>query len=750
MRNINASRVRFILILHDVPAPEKRRRPGTGGRARCPRELKRRPQYGSDAAGSNRPEAEACRRFGGIVDHARTGSRSNVGLVRVCPAPGARRDHPPSGDEARPQGLRHRLGFRVDVELPVDAPDVVAHGIHRDAELSARGLVAVPLAEEFQQAHLVRGQALVLPRRGVGALEQRDDLAGDLGGHRRSPFVRLADRLDEAGRRRVLQEVTARAVADRLEDLVLLGEDGQHEDLHGGKLLPQEPHPLRSKHPRKVDVEEEDVGGIRGEGGQSLLDGAEGPGEPVARRGRDEGRETRAERLVVLDDRDGDPLPPVHDRDITSIPGRRAEHVHAPPCRTAGPRSHRSVTDVPAPAALTIRRSPPISAARARRLGRPCPPLATTGTETSGGSNPRPSSRTSARRRPPSTRRFTSTRRQAECLAALFTASFRIRYRCRRVSGAIASGGLSAGDEIVTATPIGSRSPRLYCRRRATTLARSSRRGSIDQTMSLIDSTSERAESPMSPRIRCDSAASRTPGRRTSSLWMAMRERLAPRSSWRSAAMRVRTRSTSRRRRTRRRWRPMTMARAAAAARKRNHPRCQTGRAIEKVTDAETGLPWPSLSSAWTEKRYAPGARRAKFTARVSEGALQPASAPSSRYWYLRRSPTPKSIPTNPISISCWSGSRTIPSILVSPRRLTARRTPPTRRSVIHTGGGLRGSGAFGTRRDTPLVELNQTEPSRSDAASAISLPASPSAEVRCRSFSVAGSRTSTPLPVPR
>src|SRR6266571_2660902 len=49
--------------------------------------------------------------------------------------------------------------------------------------------------------------------------------------HRRSAFARLADRLEEQERRRILQHVAARAVADRFEYFVVVAVDAQHHDL---------------------------------------------------------------------------------------------------------------------------------------------------------------------------------------------------------------------------------------------------------------------------------------------------------------------------------------------------------------------------------------------------------------------------------------------------------------------------------------------------------------------------------------
>src|SRR5829696_2971133 len=65
----------------------------------------------------------------------------------------------------------------------------------------------------------------------------------------------------------------------------------------------------------------------------------------------------------------------------------------------------------------------------------------------------------------------------------------------------------------------------------------------------------------------------------------------------------------------------------------RNHQRRHTGGRISKVTAAGEGLSVPSVVTARTRNRYAPGDRLAKSTLRRAAGALQSADAPSSLYW---------------------------------------------------------------------------------------------------------------------
>jgi hypothetical protein len=122
-------------------------------------------------------------------------------------------------------------------------------------------------------------------------------ISGDIG---------LADRLEEAGRRGLLQEVTRRTVADRLEDALLLAVDGEHEDFDGGPAPPDDANSFAARHPRQIDVEEEDVRQVRRERRQGVLDALEGARTAVAVASVDEKAQTFPRRPVVLDDRDPD------------------------------------------------------------------------------------------------------------------------------------------------------------------------------------------------------------------------------------------------------------------------------------------------------------------------------------------------------------------------------------------------------------------------------------------------------------
>ncbi len=134
------------------------------------------------------------------------------------------------------QRLADGLRLRVDVQLLVDAADVVADGVDGDPKAIADVLVAVAVGEHADDARFVRRERLFGLLDGTGHLQGDDDLAGDVGGHRGTALVRFANRLEQARRRRLLQEIPAGAVAERLEDPLLFGEHREHEDLHARVL----------------------------------------------------------------------------------------------------------------------------------------------------------------------------------------------------------------------------------------------------------------------------------------------------------------------------------------------------------------------------------------------------------------------------------------------------------------------------------------------------------------------------------
>src|SRR5450830_187351 len=208
-------------------------------------------------------------------------------------------------DDAVFQGLAHGRRFRIDVQLFVDRTDVVARRVDADREAVGGGLVARTLREKTQESDLLRRQVVAGHRRRPQLAEEPDDLAGDLRRHRGAAFLHVAHGLEEFRRRRLLQQVARGPVAEGLEDLLLALIDAQHQDRDRRARVAHPRDGLRARHPRQVDVHEEDVGGAVPEVGEALqgvLRGApaSGPREPA--RAADQEAQALPEAGVVLDD----------------------------------------------------------------------------------------------------------------------------------------------------------------------------------------------------------------------------------------------------------------------------------------------------------------------------------------------------------------------------------------------------------------------------------------------------------------
>src|SRR6185312_4116129 len=208
--------------------------------------------------------------------------------------------------QPRPHRLAHGRGLGVDLELLVHVADVVAHRVDADAKLIARGLVAATFGQQTQKVNLLRREPFVQRHRRRIAPEKLHNLAGDFGRHGRAAVACLAYRFENARWRRGLEQVADGAVAQRFENLVLVGGGGEHEHRRPRPLLAQRGDALRARHSRELDVEQHHVRRLAAARGQRHLQGAEGRVATVARRAHHEHPETLASEPVVLDDRHAD------------------------------------------------------------------------------------------------------------------------------------------------------------------------------------------------------------------------------------------------------------------------------------------------------------------------------------------------------------------------------------------------------------------------------------------------------------
>ena len=106
------------------------------------------------------------------------------------------------------------LGAGLDVELFVNRMEMGADGAESDAELVGDFFVEITFGEEREDFLFAFSEALDIGSGLADLLEMIDDFPGDLHGHGSAAGVNLFDGLDEIGRRHVLEEITARAVAE--------------------------------------------------------------------------------------------------------------------------------------------------------------------------------------------------------------------------------------------------------------------------------------------------------------------------------------------------------------------------------------------------------------------------------------------------------------------------------------------------------------------------------------------------------
>src|SRR5438094_6284758 len=125
-----------------------------------------------------------------------------------------------ASEKAPAQSFAYRFGFRVNVELLVDAADIIPDRIDAHAHLIGRGLITVPLGQQRQQPLFRRGQWMEASHRRTAFLKQSDNVPGDLRRHRRTAGSGGADGIQQLRGRSALEQVSVGPIADRCEYLL--------------------------------------------------------------------------------------------------------------------------------------------------------------------------------------------------------------------------------------------------------------------------------------------------------------------------------------------------------------------------------------------------------------------------------------------------------------------------------------------------------------------------------------------------
>ena len=132
-----------------------------------------------------------------------------------------------------------------------------------------------------------------------------DDPPRDFRAHRRAAFAHFEDGLAHFLRRRALEQITARARLECVEDFVVIGIDRDHDDEQFRQLGFQLRGRLDPGNAGHVDVHQDDVGLERGHLGQRLLAAFPDPDALAIRRALDDAPQAAREPRVVFDDGDG-------------------------------------------------------------------------------------------------------------------------------------------------------------------------------------------------------------------------------------------------------------------------------------------------------------------------------------------------------------------------------------------------------------------------------------------------------------
>src|SRR5262245_13778871 len=206
-------------------------------------------------------------------------------------------------DQPIAQRLHDCLGFGVNLQLLVNAAEVKADGVNGDAEFGGGGLVVMSFDEQPKQSYFMRRQLTVRVVGRTKRPEESDHAARNLRRHRRTTGHGLTQRLEQARRRRLLQQIPRRSRAPRLEDAIVIVVDRQHQDEQIGMPLLEDANAVDAAHAGKTDVVEDDVREIAVDPVERFLHRTEGARTAKAWRAVDDRGEAVADFPAVFHNR---------------------------------------------------------------------------------------------------------------------------------------------------------------------------------------------------------------------------------------------------------------------------------------------------------------------------------------------------------------------------------------------------------------------------------------------------------------
>src|SRR5215510_4760902 len=116
----------------------------------------------------------------------------------------------------------------MDLKLLVDVPHVKRDRINAHTQLGGGSLVVVSIDQQFQQAPLVRSQLIIGLFRWSELSEESYDAPRNLGRHRRASSYRFLQAFEQPRGWRLLEQVSARARAERFKDPLVIAVHCQH------------------------------------------------------------------------------------------------------------------------------------------------------------------------------------------------------------------------------------------------------------------------------------------------------------------------------------------------------------------------------------------------------------------------------------------------------------------------------------------------------------------------------------------
>jgi hypothetical protein len=232
-----------------------------------------------------------------------------------------------------PVPFQNSFGAVVDVEFFVDVADVNADGAYADAEVVTNFFVKKATGELTQdflftlgkicRRRLLSGRKVVLR-----VLENLDNLACNLAGHRRAALVQFVNGFQEFVWRRFLDDVTAGTGGKGLENAVMVLEHGQHHDLKIWQISFKATDAFDAGHAGQLNVHQDHIRGATGNGSQGFFGGTAGGHASKPRRAVDQDLQRLARVSGIFDDSNLDGFGLVHTNTKMMGPSaRRGNHM---------------------------------------------------------------------------------------------------------------------------------------------------------------------------------------------------------------------------------------------------------------------------------------------------------------------------------------------------------------------------------------------------------------------------------------